>query len=333
MPSLVRSFAIPCAGSLVLALWLATPARSEEAGSVRAGNIEFVFASPEQGRTLLSDRDAYVQRLSPFDRQARRQSAQPVDEAEYLEFVRGEVREWEADEQARISAVLRSLNRPLSTFSLPPIAEIQLIHTTGREESGAAYTRGTAIVLPASRLRSSNEPQLRTLLAHELFHIISRYDSELRDQLYGLIGFAASNEIELPNSLADRRITNPDAPIIEHVLQLKIADEKTASVAPVLYAKGAYDPDVQSSVFAYLDFQLMEVEQDENGRFKAVLRSGQPVFHSPSEPDFARQIGRNTSYIIHPEEVLADNFAMLVTGKTSVPDPWILDGLRTSFTP
>jgi hypothetical protein len=41
-------------------------------------------------------------------------------------------------------------------------------------------------------------------------------------------------------------------------------------------------------------------------------------------PDYARQIGRNTPYTIHPEEILAENFALLVRGETDVPSPEVL---------
>jgi hypothetical protein len=40
------------------------------------------------------------------------------------------------------------------------------------------------------------------------------------------------------------------------------------------------------------------------------------------------QIGRNTEYVIHPEEVLADNFALLVLKKANVPSPEILQKMR-----
>jgi hypothetical protein len=40
---------------------------------------------------------------------------------------------------------------------------------------------------------------------------------------------------------------------------------------------------------------------------------------------FHEQIGRNTGYIIHPEEVLADNFVLLVRRETDVPSPEILE--------
>jgi hypothetical protein len=39
------------------------------------------------------------------------------------------------------------------------------------------------------------------------------------------------------------------------------------------------------------------------------------------------QIGRNTRYIIHAEEVLAENFAFLVTGET-VAEPQRVEALR-----
>jgi hypothetical protein len=46
---------------------------------------------------------------------------------------------------------------------------------------------------------------------------------------------------------------------------------------------------------------------------------------------YHEQIGRNTNYIIHPEEVLADNFMMLVQGNRDVPTPRILDEMRKAL--
>ena len=36
------------------------------------------------------------------------------------------------------------------------------------------------------------------------------------------------------------------------------------------------------------------------------------------------QVGRNTGYIIHPEEILADNFALLVLREGNVPSPSVI---------
>jgi hypothetical protein len=42
-------------------------------------------------------------------------------------------------------------------------------------------------------------------------------------------------------------------------------------------------------------------------------------------------VGRNTQYIIHPEEILADNFALLVLGETSIPSPVILEKMKDAL--
>ncbi len=40
---------------------------------------------------------------------------------------------------------------------------------------------------------------------------------------------------------------------------------------------------------------------------------------------FSEQVGRNTNYIIHPEEILADNFEFLLLGKSDLPTPRVIE--------
>ncbi len=44
--------------------------------------------------------------------------------------------------------------------------------------------------------------------------------------------------------------------------------------------------------------------------------------------DFFTQVGHNTRYIIHPEEILADNFALLVLAERNPPSPEIIERLQ-----
>ena len=44
---------------------------------------------------------------------------------------------------------------------------------------------------------------------------------------------------------------------------------------------------------------------------------------------FLEQVGRNTQYLIHPDEILADNFALLVMGEQNVQSPEILQKVKT----
>jgi hypothetical protein len=70
----------------------------------------------------------------------------------------------------------------------------------------------------------------------------------------------------------------------------------------------------------------MEVELRE-GRWQAVTTPQPTLWRSEDLPDYYRHIGRNTDYVIHPEETLADNFAHLIFQTTDLPDPWIVDRL------
>ena len=62
------------------------------------------------------------------------------------------------------------------------------------------------------------------------------------------------------------------------------------------------------------------------------MTSEQTEFWSKVAANYDRvvdlQIGRNTRYIIHPEEILADNFVLLVRGERKVRTPRIIDDLQ-----
>jgi hypothetical protein len=305
-------------------------ADAEEPGDVRAGHFTFVFATEQQGRAVLATADRYTDAMSPFDRKVRMRTSEDRGEQAFLEFAGDAVRAWTAGDREAITAAIRTIEPSLKQVQSPATAEVLLIHTSGQEESGAAYTRGTAIVLPAGEVGKSKVPRGK-LIAHELFHVISRNDPDLRDQLYQRIGFRHSGSISLPAELAPLKITNPDAPEINQVIDLRLDRDRSITVAPVLYAKSPFDRRSSASLFGYLEFRLMEVMPMVGKRYVAKVVDGKPVMHEPNLPDFRRQIGRNTSYIIHPEEILADNFALLVTKSPKVTDKWLVEAIRDAM--
>ena len=330
-----RLTAAPVANSLLVALLVAVPTAgqdpvAERVEPVRAGGVEFRFATLDQAREVLKQNDSFIQSLSPFDRQARMRTRTDPGTAAFVEFVANEAIEWNASEREAMVKAIELLGERLESLHLGNLHlaldnPILLVHTTGREESGAAYTRGSSIILPRGKTGTPHQPPLR-LIAHELFHVLSRAIPALRDNLYAIIGFQPTGEILLPGSLSPRRITNPDATHIAHALEVQLTEGRTSFVTPVLLAKSKFDPE-QPSLFSYLDFKLMEVEQAENGDWIPHVVRGEAVLHDPSLPDFHRQIGRNTGYIIHPDEVLADNFVIVVSGET-VKDQWIVERMR-----
>ena len=208
-------------------------------------------------------------------------------------------------------------------FRLPLPKEILLIRTTGKEEADAAYTRANAIILPAAKLRHQ-QPQLEALLAHELFHVLSRNDATVRSALYKIVGFTLGEEVEIPKSLDDRRITNPDAPRLDAYITLT-NEAQTLTAVPILYATQEYDATKGGRLFDYLTFRLLVVDKS-GGKWHARMKEAQPVVLDPKKiEDFYDQVGRNTGYLWHPDEILADNFVHLVNGRMDLKTPRVTD--------
>lgn len=285
------------------------------------------LATVEEGRTLITRRDTFTRNLSRFDLQCRLGKDEGASLDELLELYAENVTPWpDADAQAVLEAAAFVGDRLKGlTLSLPET--VYIVRTTGKEEAGAAYCRGEAIILPENLLRQPADG-LRRLVAHELFHVLSSHNPELRADLYKLVGFTVCEPIAPPPALADRIITNPDAPRIDCTINLTLADGTKATAAPLLVASSDYDPSAGKTLFQYLQFRLMVVERRDD-RWEPVLVEGDPRLLDPRGIDsFHEQIGRNTRYIIHPDEILAENFAHLVMRTDRLPNPEIVEKIR-----
>jgi hypothetical protein len=290
--------------------------------------LSFVFATIQQGREILTKRDDFVLVLSPFDRAARMKTDQNVSEQDYLDFVARNVLDWDADEKELVQSALSDLQPRLDALALPFPEKILFIKTTGAEEGGAEYTRGNAIILPQSAVKKTSA-SLRNIIAHELFHVLSRQNPALKEKLYAVIGFQNCGEITFPPALAERKITNPDAPKNDHCIKIKIGDESVWAV-PILFSQSArYDVARGGEFFQYLNLQFLVVERKEAGlSATATYDPSHPRLLSADQiSGFYEQVGHNTGYIIHPEEILADNFKLFLLQKKDVPSPEILQKL------
>jgi len=286
------------------------------------GDAVVTFASAEEGRKILTTRDDFIRALSPFDRAVRLKTDRAVSEEQFLQFVGRSVREWTADEKTAFGATLDRLRAPLDRLALPWPKAIHLIKTTGAEEGEAAYTRGSALILPQTMLTPGGSVTPH-LLAHELFHILSRSNPGLRDRLYQAIGFVKCPALEWPEALRNRKVTNPDAPASDHCIRVQLAGTDVWAI-PILFSRTAkYDVQRGGEFFDYMEFRLLLVErQGDPPIVKPIYAGSEPRLVDVGQVGgFYEQVGRNTQYIIHPEEILADNFADLVLGNREVPSP------------
>jgi hypothetical protein len=308
--------------------WLATLLAAVPAGGL-AHEIE--LASIEQARAVLGMRDEFVGELSPFDRAARVRSAGDVAEAEYLAFAAAAAREWSNDERVRITRAFAAI-KPKLVELLPELdTPILLIKTSGEEEGGAGYTRGNAVMLPQA-LREESE--LERLLSHEIFHVVSRNNPELKHALYEAIGFERCGALALPPALAARKMTNPDAPVNEHCIEVRVDGANVWAMPILLSRQERYDPAAGVPFFGYLTLSMLLVEPADNAgaASRPLERNGAPVLVPFNRVGgLYEQIGRNTEYVIHAEEILASNFELLVQGASNVPSRDVLERLRAEL--
>jgi hypothetical protein len=312
-------------GLVVLSVALVVTSRA--AGINLGSNVVVSFASADAGRHLLTNRDEFITALSPFDRAGRMKTDRAVSEKEFLAFLQQSVLSWAPEETERIGGVLKTLGDKCARWPLPFPTNIVLIKTSGQEEGNACYTRQNAIVLPVSEARSA-PADLEGVLAHELFHILSRHNPGLRESLYGVIGFSRIDEFALPDELRARQLTNPDG--VDHGWSINVTnDGRALTVAPVLYSSQArYDAKKEGEIFDYLAFRLLEVEKAD-GRWRPKLVSGRPHLLEPRQVSgFYEQVGANSHYDIHPDEILAVNFVWLLNGEDDLRPPRIIAGMK-----
>jgi hypothetical protein len=283
---------------------------------------------------VLSAHDDYTDNLSWFDRAARMKTDRIVEEPEYLQFVAKETLPWSETEKTRLQAAIADISPALNGLSLPAPKPISLIKTTGNEEGNAAYTRADSIAIPAKMMTEMNAQALRKLVAHELFHILTRRNPDLREALYASIGFAKGPEVVFAPDYAARRVSNPDATHNDHYIHVRFHDRPVCAIPLLIARQSEYDTGRGGEFFDYvaLDFLIADRgaplgsgsgSRDDDDGFRLVRLD--------QLQGFFEQVGENTRYVIHPEEILADNFALLVAGGDDVRSPVILSRMKRVF--
>jgi hypothetical protein len=292
----------------------------QAAPTVDFGITRLRFASEREGREVLGADDDWVEATGEFYRRAMLGVNSPVSLEKLRAFSADTVLPWAAAQQARWTRAMTRVAPRLRELgvALPP--EVLLISSNGRDSANAPYTRRNAIVMPAKAL--PDNPDLEAFVfAHELFHVVSRRSPALATRLYALIGFEATAPLEWPQEWLPLRIANPDAPHDRHLMRTTLRGRELSLMPLLVMRRAELKPG--ESFFDVLEIRLLEVSTD-GAKTMPVRREGQPVWHVPADvPDYLARLGGNTQYIFHPEETVADNFALLVTGR-SVPNPGLL---------
>ncbi len=282
-----------------------------------------------QGRAILGARDDYVRATAPLERSAKMHTTEVVDEERYARYMEGAVLPWGDEDRRLLQPLLAKLAPHLAALRWQRSKPILLIKAAEDFEDGLPHTRANAIVLPQGSEQGA--PGLVTaIVAHELFHVLSRDDAQLKERLYGAIGFKPCASLELPKAVSGLRVTNPDAPQHRHTISVRYRGQPVEALPFPSFASEAIDP--RQGFKTQVRVVWLFVDRD-GGTCKARAPAGGQAPEPQELEGLFEQVGRNTRYLWHPEEILADNFALLFIGMLrgaalAVPSPEVLEKLE-----
>lgn len=282
--------------------------------------IPFRFATRAEAQMLITDIDNFTNKLNSFDINLRL-GKEDGRKSELLRLAMNETQNWSEEDKNKITAAFKSLQTKIDKqkLKIKYPQEVILVKTSMKEEMNvAAYTRKNWIALGEKYINEATNDELEYLLAHEIFHLLTRSNKDFKKSVYSVIGFnVTERELFFPIDIIEKRISNPDIELYDSYAEFTINGNKQ-KCSMIIYTKIPFSPDKNLS--DYLSVGLIPL----NENLIPIQNDGKTVIYDINQAeDFYDKIGKNTQYIINPEEILADNFAYLLIQKKGLPNPEI----------
>jgi len=295
---------------------ICVPALGETAEAAEtAPVIPYRFASAEEGRELMMANTEYFDSITP-NKIGFVMHDNNVTLEEYTAFAAQQVQDWTDAEKELIDRCMAIVEASFedNDWRLPPLETIVFIRTTMQEEGGAfGYTHGTQIYLSGELAQYATlapeqvDVPIATVLAHELFHCLTRCNPDFRRDMYSIIHFTVEDEdYELPASVKEYYIANPDVEHHNAHATFLIDGKETECYTAFVTTKHC---ESENESFMHL------------GTTALVPVDGTDIWYKPEQAsNFDEVFGTNTGYVIDPEECLADNFSYTVIYGEKGPD-------------
>jgi hypothetical protein len=310
--------ALAAVGAIVIILSLAGCAKKEEP------IFNYHFADKDEAIECYLSHTEYFESLGPCDLQYKTQNTEGTLE-ELKEFGTAQMEDFRETEKKKIEETLEEMQDEFRAngYVMPQIDEITFIKSTQKEEADSgAYTHGTEIYLGQKIINEICSDDYyehiygKEALWHELFHCITRSNPDFRADMYSILGFTVQDEdFVIPPSVYEKCISNPD---VEHHNSYAsfIIDGKEVDCFTVLIATEPFEKK-GDSFFDCMETAIVPVD-------------GTDTYYVPDDTEnFWDLFGENTTYVIDPEECLADNFsfAMTLGSDYDYASPEIIDAI------
>lgn len=282
-----------------------TAAEQETQPPKKAIEISFRFADAQEGVERRYAQTQFFGGITQNDLDYRLQK-KGATLNEYKALIKDSTRDFTDDEKQLVTNAITYVEQRFDEigFEWPIDEEIVFISTTMQEEGyTAAYTHGTDIYIGSNLTAtvfngSTSTAIFNEVIAHEIFHVLSRNVPELRAQIYSIIGFEICPPPEFSDDVKAHIISNPDVENYDCAAEFTI-DGKKEKGTIIFYAP---------------DFDESNPQTFMDSGYAAIVPCSEPsrVYAYTDVPDFYEVVGYNTDYVIAAEECMADNFSFAV---------------------
>lgn len=286
-------------------------------------HISYRYATAEEGRQIFLSNTAFFQSLTQNDIDWKTRSTGKTIE-EFKTFSSSQIQDFTDDEKKALDAMITIVETRLDVLGigLPPMEEITFIKSTMEDEGGAAgYTLGNTIYLSCFFLEFLADlwqgKQVYTpdygeyisliapgLIAHEIFHCLTRNNASFRQRLYSLIGFTVmDHNVEFGPSVRNMILMNPDVERYDNWAEFTINGEKRRCILVAVYECSYAEAAATNPGASFFDYSKSVL---------VPLDNPDTMIPIDEASDFYQVVGQNTDYLIAAEECIADNFGNLI---------------------
>jgi hypothetical protein len=247
--------------------------------------------------------------------------------SDYKKYIQQDVSDFTADEAEKVDKTMQEAFNICNkvTGNIFP-EEIKIIKTHGKHYGeDTYYTRENVIVVPKQALQNFNADVFLKVMLHEISHIITRLNPTIKAKLYATIGFKKlASPLLINDSLKSRLLTNPDGHDLNWVTELTTDAKTNVYTLPIIYANENIYKAEKPEFFQYLGWNYFELLPSASGKELVVQTIGNQQKSTLNTEGITTVFKEkfNTDYIIHPDEIVADNFSILMY---SVKNPKSLD--------